>query len=261
MTGEQAVWCAAACLVTGAAVEAWRPSAARLLATRWGRVPRGRSTPRPRPIWAVVPVGVVLVAWVSGPALVFGLAVAGVGGVFVELARRGRRRGAETRLRREVVDALSFLVSELRAGAVPAQALAAMTREVDTLPAIEHATALQGAAQRPGCEALADLAAAWEVAERCGAPMADVVARLVERVRDDLDLDREVDAELAPARATARIMALLPLAALGLGSSMGGDPVHVVTGTWPGAIAAALGLALAGCGLVWVERVAGSVAR
>lgn len=66
---------------------------------------------------------------------------------------------------------------------------------------------------------------------------------------------------MAPARATARIMALLPLAGLALGSGAGGDPIGVVTQTWLGGACVAVGVGLAVTGLLWIERVAATVTR
>ena len=67
-----------------------------------------------------------------------------------------------------------------------------------------------------------------------------------------------VAAELAAAYATARMLAVLPLGVLLLGSGIGGDPVGFLTGSIPGLVCLALGLALSFAGLQWLaERPVG----
>jgi len=258
-----------AALLTGFAVEIWRPSPQRLIATRFGapvRVWRLRSV---RPAVLMAPAAMLVAVVFSGPTALVGLAGVGVATAVAEVVRAGRARTRAMDQRRALVDALSFLVSELRAGAVPELALASVATESPALAPAARAAArgvdvlpvLREAAREPGSEALGLLGAAWQVAERSGAPIADAVARIVDRVRDDLDLDREVEAELSPARATARVMALLPAVGLALGAGIGGDPVGVVLTTWIGAGCASVGIAMAVVGLTWIERIAGSVPR
>ncbi len=154
-------------------------------------------------------------------------------------------------------------VQPLRAGVLPVEAL---RNAGDDLPELRRvadaarrggdvAAALDIVARRPGADDLVQVAAAWRVAERSGAPVADVLDRVVDAVRSERDLGREVRAEVASSRATARLLAVLPVLGLGLGSGLGGDPVHVLTATLPGATCLAAGCALALLGLAWVERI------
>jgi tight adherence protein B len=162
---------------------------------------------------------------------------------------------------------LDLLAAELRSGVLPRHALAALADDVPLLrPAASAAahggdvvSALRAASSTPGAGALADLAGAWHVSDRAGAPLADVLDRVAAAVRDDADVDREVRAEAAPARATGRLMAVLPVFGLALGAGMGADPVHVLTGTVLGAGCLAAGLALACAGITWVDRIVASV--
>jgi len=252
------------------AVDLWRPGAHRLVATRLRlQARRAWRRPRSRPAMLAVPVAIGVPLLCDGPLILVGLASAGAFWVALGVVRAARRRSRAAARRRAMVETLSFLVAELRAGAVPELALASVAAEsVDLGPAARAAAAgadpvpvLLESAATPGLEALRAVAGAWQVAERSGAPVADVLARVVDRVRDDLDLGREVEAELAPARATARIMALLPLAGLALGSGAGGDPIGVVTQTWIGGVCVAAGIGLAVAGLLWIERVAATVTR
>jgi tight adherence protein B len=232
-----------------------------------------RSRFRPRPVGpaarAVAMVSVVVVASaVAGPPLVIvaGTAV-GVAWFVLRQVRRSRARAAALTTRKATVAALDLIAAELRAGILPRQALVAVA---DDLPSLRRAAAaathggdvvaaIRSAGTEPGAEALSELAGAWHVAERAGAPLAAVLDRIAATVRDDADVDRDVQAEAAPARATGRLMAVLPLFGLSLGAGLGADPVHVLTGTVVGAACLAAGLALACVGVAWVDRIVASV--
>ncbi len=242
-------------VVDGDAVRRLAAGAGRRLRSGWGGwfpvVLAGGVAP-----WvATSPVPAVLLATAAGCALA---------GWRLAAQARGRRVAAELGAR--VAATLGLLAAELRAGVLPVEAL---QNAADDLPELRHAAdaarrggdvaaALDVVARRPGADDLAEAAAAWRVAERSGAPVADVLDRVVDAVRSDRDLGREVRAEVASSRATARLLAVLPVLGLGLGSGLGGDPVHVLTATLPGAICLAAGCALALLGLAWVERIVAS---
>jgi tight adherence protein B len=181
--------------------------------------------------------------------------------------RLARSRAASLQTRAQVIAALDLLAAELRAGILPHQAIEALAGDAPLLrpaaAAAAHggdvAAALQAASAEPGAGALAELAGAWHVAERAGAPLADVLDRVATAARDDADVDRDVQAEAAPARATGRLMAVLPVLGLSLGAGMGANPVHILTGTVLGATCLAAGVALACAGMAWVDRIVASV--
>jgi tight adherence protein B len=99
------------------------------------------------------------------------------------------------------------------------------------------------------------VAAGWEVASRSGAGLADVLDRLSGVLRTDEDVRREVAANLASPRATATMLAVLPVFGIGLGTAIGADPAGVLLGTMLGACCLAAGCLLAVAGLFWVERI------
>lgn len=232
--------------------------------------------PGPRRVVPKPPVVVLVGALATGALVGLGashlfLVVAAVvgGGTAARVVAGSRARTAARARRRAAVEGLSLVAAELRSGALAEPALRAAADEVDLLAGAARAashgadvvTALRAIGDQPGAEVLGELASAWWLADRAGAPLAGVLTRLADRARDDLDLAAEVDAELAPARATARLMAVLPVFGLALGSGMGGDPVHVLLATPVGGICLVLGVAFASAGVLWVEQVASAGQR
>ncbi len=249
-----------------------RPSGRWVLQARLGP----RTTPRLSrrrqvgPLVRIALVAMIVVAAVatSRVALVIVAATAVGAALFVlRQVRISRARSAFLRTRAQTIAALDLLAAELSAGILPRHAIETL---VDDAPSLRRAAAaaahggdvvaaLRAASAEPGARALADLAGAWQVAERAGAPLAHVLDRVATAVRDDAEVDRDVQAEAAPARATGRLMAVLPVLGLSLGAGMGADPVHVLTGTVEGASCLAGGVLLACAGVMWVDRIVASV--
>lgn len=258
-------WTVGAAVGTALAVALrWPPSV--VLVRHRLALPGPRVVLRRPGAWPVVAiVGVVGLVTVEGPMLLVVLVGVGVAGFAARTVAAGRRRTAVLERRATVAGTLDLLGGELRAGALPEDAVTAVALDVPILASAaataraggDVAAALRAQSQHPGAEALADVAAAWEVAERAGAPLADVLERLAVGVRDELESHREAEAEAAPARATGRLMAGLPVMGLALGAGLGADPLHVLTSTFPGAVCLAAGAALACLGTWWVDRVAG----
>jgi tight adherence protein B len=98
------------------------------------------------------------------------------------------------------------------------------------------------------------------VSTRTGSPLAATVARIAGALRDGQEVRREVESSLGPSRATARLLAVLPVLGLGLGAGLGGDPLSTMSTSAPVAACVLAGVALAVAGVVWVERVADAAA-
>ncbi|WP_416901537.1 type II secretion system F family protein [Micromonospora echinospora] len=222
---------------------------------------------------------VVLAAGVgaAGGGLIAGPAAAVVTAAYAALGVRAllRRRAIRTaeRLRRHRLDQLGALAADLRAG------LPVPTTLTDgpTLP--EPGPPVPGTAAGPAVPGGTDPAdrrqrstadtvgpvgpdridrltrAAIRLADRTGAPLAE----LVERIEADMRaMDRGLAAaaaQAAGARATAWLLAALPLGGIALGYGIGVDPVRVLLHTPVGAGCAVAATTLQVVGLLWAERL------
>ena len=264
-------WLAAGCLII-AIVVMW-PTARRVVAVRFmlpavlPALPRVRRAALPA-LLVAGSSGVVLVGG-SVPHLIVGVTAVGVSLVVVRLRLRSRSITIQKRRASEIAEVIDALAAELGAGVLPARALAHLVEDIPSLGSVAAATHLGGGipdalrfvSSQPGAEVLAELASAWEVSERSGAPMARVLDRLADRMRDERELRREVDAGLGPARSTARIMAVLPVFGLAMGASAGANPLRTLTATLVGSLCLAGGSTLACAGISWVDAIAARAGR
>lgn len=178
-----------------------------------------------------------------------------------------RARVAADRRAAAVVAMCEGLASDLRAGQPPLTALQAAARDWPELVVVADAgrlggdipAALRQLAERPGGHGLNAVAAAWVVAHRSGSGLADAVGLAARTGREDQATARVVETEMASARATARMLAVLPIGVLLIGRGSGGDPFGFLFGTSGGLICLGAGLALTWGGLTWLERIARSV--
>ncbi len=189
-----------------------------------------------------------------------GLVAAVLTGAYAALAARAlvRRSAARTTLRRRdaAVDALAGLAADLRAGAAPAPAFAAAIARLGGTGADAVAEARALTADPAVGPVARRLAAAYELAERVGAPLADVCERADGDLRAEYRAAAHAAAQAAGTRATAVLLAALPLAGLALGYGLGADPLDVLLHTPLGAGCALGALALQVGGLAWTDRLA-----
>lgn len=218
---------------------------------------------------AVVTCAVVITVGLPAAQVISALTVGGVGWFAAHQVRAERvRRRARTQ-RDAVAEALGLMAAELRAGILPHRVLTGLAPDfpflVTAMRAAELggdvASALRRQSAAPGCELLSAVSSAWMVAERSGAPLARSLDRLEATMRDDREIEREVQSGVSPARATGRLMAVLPVVGLTMGSGMGADPVTLLTNTVPGALCLAAGSACACAGVAWVNRIATTAER
>ncbi|MFE4381278.1 type II secretion system F family protein [Streptomyces cyaneofuscatus] len=230
--------------------------------------------------WWCVPVAVLLA--VLGASVLPLIA----GAVAVPLVRRWMRGRARRRRCERAADSVAALcaavVGELRAGHEPGQALSAGLRECaadgeprvggvpgggawlgDAEAAVLAAArfggdvpgALRQAAAGPGLGGLSGMAACWQVAVDGGAGLVAGLDRLETALRADRRRREELRAQLAGAWSTVVVLALLPVAGLGLGAALGADPLWVLLHTPGGLFCLAVGGFLEAAGLFWACRI------
>ncbi|GGO05121.1 hypothetical protein GCM10011576_07300 [Micromonospora parathelypteridis] len=203
-----------------------------------GRV--SRSTRRVLPLVGVLGGGIGAV--VGGP--VAAVAVGGYGALAVRAVLRWRLNRTAERNRRRGLDELCGLAADLRAG----------------LP-VQHA--LEAAAVgRDGSDRLRRLtSAAVRLADRTGAPLAELVERIEADARATDRGQAAAAAQAAGARATAWLLAALPVGGIGLGYGIGVDPVAVLLHSTVGGACAVVAVALQVVGLLWAERLGATPGR
>ena len=184
------------------------------------------------------------------------------------LWHRVRRRRATAATAEHVLSVCELLAAELAAGRAPS---AALTRAADDWPPLalvaETAAfggdvpgALDALSLSAGAGGLRLVGAAWSVTQHSGRGLAEALAQVAAAIRADQRTARVVAGELASARATARLVALLPVAALLMAAGGGGDPIGFLVGGPAGILCLGSGLALGLTGIWWIESIADSVA-
>jgi tight adherence protein B len=105
------------------------------------------------------------------------------------------------------------------------------------------------------------VAACWQVAVDGGASLASGLERVAEALRADRDQREELRAQLAGPRATALVLAALPLFGLLLGAAMGVRPLQVLLHTQAGLACLLGGVVLEWAGLAWVAAIVARAER
>ncbi|HUQ55647.1 type II secretion system F family protein [Lentzea sp.] len=214
--------------------------------------------------------------WFVAAAIITCLA-AGIGGlvagaVLTAVIYRSVKQNKRAKALKAATEALSNglggVVDELRAGAHPAAAAEGAAQDTPA-PASEvlkaaAATARMGGdvertlreLRQPLLETATDqLARAWHVSAKHGVALADVL----DATRRDLDeqaaFARQVNARMAGPRASAAVLAALPVLGLLLGELSGARPLHVLTGTPAGQVLLVLGAVFLAAGLWWTRRI------
>nr|WP_231926876.1 hypothetical protein [Micromonospora siamensis] len=205
-----------------------------------------RLTPR-RVTLLTVLAGATVGALVGGPVAT--VAVAGYGALGVRSVRRRRTVRHAVLARRRRLDQLCALAADLRAGLPVPVAAEGLADVAPTRPGAP--TTHPGGADR-----LARLAqAAMRLADRTGAPLAELVERIEADARATDRGLAAAAAQAAGARATAWLLAALPLGGIGLGYGIGVDPVAVLLHTPVGGGCAITAIVLQIAGLLWAERL------
>jgi tight adherence protein B len=278
-------WLVMACLIGAAGLIAWSPAGNR---TRWRALAGGSSGGSGQPGTVGSSSGgsrqpaigwrMTLPDWVGGAPrratlLAAGLAaaagavlggpvaaVAGLayGGLAARTALRRRTVRTADRARRRQLDGLCALAADLRAGLPVGHALSSSAD-----PAMRGAppSAVRKGSVEPADRISGLAQAAVRLAEQTGAPLADLLERIEADARA---MDRGLAAaaaQAAGARATAMLLAGLPLGGIALGYGIGVDPLAVLLHTPIGAGCAVGAIVLQLAGLAWADRLSGSALR
>ncbi|MFF7230766.1 type II secretion system F family protein [Streptomyces sioyaensis] len=180
------------------------------------------------------------------------------------LIARGAVRARDRRAA-AVITLCAAVAGELRAGRQPAQALlAAGTPGLGAAGSAVTAAAryggdvpqaLRAAARLPGAEGLTGMAACWQVAVEGGVGLASGLERIAAGLSAQRDQRDELRAQLAGPRATALMLALLPVGGLLMGSALGADPLRVLLHTPAGWGCLVIGGLLEWGGVAWTARI------
>lgn len=162
----------------------------------------------------------------------------------------------------DVAAALSALAAELSAGRDLDAALLACRPAARLWPRAIAAAEVGGdvasALVRDDARALA---ACWRVAGSSGAGLAAAISGIAAGERDATSIRARLAGELAAPRASARMLAALPLVGIAMGIVMGAEPLDLLLGSWPGrGLLVVAGLLTIG-GLLWTGAIVRSVER
>lgn len=181
--------------------------------------------------------------------------------------RRCSRRGMDES--RELETAIGVLVGELRVGAHPARAFAVAAEETagpvaDSCRAVA-ARARLGADVTAGLRSVAEtsalpaqwdrLAVCWQLACEHGLGMSTLMRAAQRDIAERQRFSGQVMSAMAGSRATAAILASLPVLSVMLGQLIGADPVAFLLGGRAGGWLLVVGVTLVCGGLLWSDRI------
>ncbi len=186
------------------------------------------------------------------------------------LKARRSRKGLVRAWRGGTVELCQAVVAELSAGRTPGEALSRAIGAIEGPPEIvkalrpvarvardggDVAAALVDVAPPVGGEGLRRLASCWEVGVSVGGGLAPLVERVGGALRDMENHRQEISAQLAGPRATARLLAGLPVLGLLMAAGLGMQPLPFLFTTLPGIGCLVVGLLLNVAGLRWTDRM------
>jgi tight adherence protein B len=221
------------------------------------RVRREIATSRVGGVAVLVAVGATLAF--GGAVLAGAVAAAAAAGWLLVQDAAARKRRADRQ--RDLRIGLRVLIGELEAGTRPPAALAA-ARDAAPLHAAAFgaAAAASSASADAGAALLATPATkpiglAWQLGADTGMALAAVLDRVAADLQAEQDHRRTVEAVLAGPRASALMLAGLPLVGIALGAAMGARPLAVLTSSVGGQSLCLVGVLLDVAGLLWMRRL------
>ena len=227
---------------------------------------RGRVAGRRSAVPALAAVGIGTATVCSVPA---GVAAALV---VATAAVRGRQRSARRRRHSEAAAlqaALDVLVGELRIGVHPVSAFDTAAGETSgpvgrAMGAVAARTRL-GADVAGGLEAVAAgsplpmhwhrLADCWRLAHTHGLSIATLMRAAQRDIVERERFSAHVEAAMAGPRATAAVLAALPVVGIALGQLIGAQPLAFLFGAGVGGWLLTVGTTLSCLGLLWSDQI------
>ncbi|CAA0081735.1 Uncharacterised protein [Mycolicibacterium vanbaalenii] len=214
--------------------------------------------------WAAL---LLLIPWTAA------LAVGLLGVTLLARRRLTRRRRARADEASALQAALDVLVGELRVGAHPVAAMGVAAKEshgrVGRSLSSVAARAMLGADVAAGLRAEAErsaspshwerLAVCWELAQSHGLAIATLLQAAQRDISERERFEGRVEAGMAGARATAAILAALPVLGVLLGQSIGAEPLRFLLSGGEGGWLLVIGTGLVCCGLLWSDRITARV--
>ncbi len=218
-----------------------------------------------------MPVGFLLVLWRPWVAVWAGTcAVAASVGATVVAEQRRRRV-----MPRDLIAVLEHLAATLRSGGSPRQALAAaastttgplgddlevLRRRVDLgLPLVDVVRSWPS--MRPEEPAIASVSAALALAIASGGSAGRAVDEVADAVRARAELDAETSALASQAKASAVVMAALPVLFVVVAGTVDRNTIAVLFTSTLGRLCLVTGLALDGLAGAWMMRIVRQVTR
>jgi tight adherence protein B len=236
------------------------------------RVAPNKSTGRSwwqRRVWLLgaPAIGFLLVARLNGQELTLALIATVVVSVVIHLVRRGRAAKAASVFATQVLEACESMAADLAVGQPQQKVLDRVAQRWPEFAPVAMAgqmgadvpEAMRALATTRGGVELHRVAATWQVASATGSGLAQALEVVSEAVRTQRRITRLVETELAGARATSRLLAVLPLGVLAMGQGIGGDPFVFLLQTTSGLVCLALGATLTMLGLLWLDHISASV--
>ena len=230
-------------------------------------LPRSARAARMVPLIPVVGGSCAALLAVLPVSVVAALAV--VAATLLARRRSALRRGRRSEEGAGLHDALDVLVGELRVVAAVATAAAESRGPVSRSLAAVAARAALGADVAAGLRVEAQrthspehwerLAVCWQLAHDHGLAIATVMQTAQHDIAERRRFGSRVEAGLAGARATAAILAGLPLLGLLLGQALGADPVAFLLSGGAGGWLLLIGSALICAGLLWSDTIIAGV--
>ncbi|WPF66320.1 MULTISPECIES: hypothetical protein [unclassified Corynebacterium] len=219
---------------------------------------------RPRQAWLVSALLVMVLATMTVMPLsvVLSAAIVGLTGWFI--ARSLLRRQRKEQQRHQLATVLNLVTHQLRSGAEPGVALRGVVRgQQDMSPELREQLLVlsSGAAPAASIPELHTVARVWEAARHHGIALAPLLGRVQSTLEKELRHGAATRARLVGPQSTAVVLSLLPLGGVGLGTTMGANPVSLLFGGGSGGLLLMAGTTLMSLGALWsqalIERAGG----